>query len=353
VTEEPAAHLVERPFGEESRRNLLEEYFADLGEVSPSDAWKHVYRLLLWIDRTTGLAHCYESDKAQPGRPWYARSLAFHAWVADQLGTSPADLRSRIDWLFRRGLEKLTAAIDLLKEQRRLRAAEQRRPYADLGFPEPGRDPELEAILRDHLARGASAAPDHDRALVLLAERLQAYFLQENKRANLVGEGFEDVLSFLIRHMPKAGHLSVRTRPQLHDIYGFRPPPLGEKVRRVDLAITAEPVRRVLVTAKWSIRADREEQFGVDFDTYTKLEDRREPFDFVLVTNEFDAARLGAACSRWVSGRHMFSAIVHVNPDALDAVYAGERRGKAALLAEHQAAGRLISLREWLGSLSR
>ncbi len=351
MTDVSPPRLIERPFGQESRHELLEEYFGDTGAVAPSEAWKHVYRLLLWIDRTTGLAHCYESDKAQPGRPWYARSLAFHGWVAEQLGTTPDLLRNEVDWLFRRGLEKLILALDQFKEQRRVRAEQQRLPYQDLGFPEPGHDPELEAILRESFQDWTGTAPD-ERGVVLLAERLQAYFLQENKRANLVGEGFEDVLSFIISRMPGAERVRVRTRPQLHDIYGFRPPPQGEKVRRVDLAVEAPPDRRILVTAKWSIRADREEQFGVDYDTYTKLEDRREPFDFVLITNEFDTARLDAACRRWVAGRNMFTSVVHVNPEALAAAHGEHRRGKAQLLAGHQTAGRLIGLSDWLSTLT-
>jgi hypothetical protein len=48
---------------------------------------------------------------------------------------------------------------------------------------------------------------------------------------------------------------------------------------------------RTLVTAKWSIRADREEQFMSDFQTYERLESAGEDFAYLLITNEFDAAR--------------------------------------------------------------
>ncbi|MGH3773789.1 MAG: hypothetical protein ACRDRW_20765, partial [Pseudonocardiaceae bacterium] len=77
---ETPSEVIERAFGAENRARLLGEYFttvvASSGELTAGSAWQHVYRLLLWIDRTTNLAHCYESDKCQPGRPWYARSLA-------------------------------------------------------------------------------------------------------------------------------------------------------------------------------------------------------------------------------------------------------------------------------------
>ena len=79
---------IDRAFGAESRLQLLDEYFSVNGNVTPANAWQHVYQLLLWTDRTTGLAHCYESDKAQPGRKWYERSLAFHDWLAGSLGVA-------------------------------------------------------------------------------------------------------------------------------------------------------------------------------------------------------------------------------------------------------------------------
>src|SRR5512139_971138 len=92
LPDESGEAVFHRAFGAESRSQLLAEYMAQAGDITPANAWKHVYRLLLWIDRTTGLSHCYESDKAQPGRPWYARSLAFHDWVARALETTPAEL---------------------------------------------------------------------------------------------------------------------------------------------------------------------------------------------------------------------------------------------------------------------
>jgi hypothetical protein len=346
VTEEEA---LARPFGKESRKRLLDEYFAGVVAVPPADAWKHVYRLLLWTDRTTGLAHCYESDKSQPGRHWYSRSLAFHAWLSRQLEVQPNGVADQIDWLFKRGLQLLTSALVQLRDQRNTIAARQRAPYEGQGFPEPGRDPDLEALIREHLATWLVEPPDD--AVEIFAKAIQAYFLQENKRANLVGEGFEDVLAYVVGRLPGAGQLDIRTRPLLHDLPGFRAPPHGEKARRVDLAVAAPGGRRVLVTAKWSIRADREEQFGVDFETYARLEDRREPFEFVLITNEFDGARLDAACQRWAQNRFVFTSVVHANTDALRVVHGDDARGKASLLGGHIEQGRLISLDGWLNSL--
>src|ERR1700730_7883979 len=140
--------VLERAFGADSRREIIDEYFSEAGEVTAENAWQHVYRLLLWTDRTTGLAHCYESDKAQPGRPWYGRSLAFHDWLSSALSSPPHEVGAQIDWPLRRGTERLAAVIAKQNATRTTKAAEQRAPYADRGFPEPGEDPALEVLIR-------------------------------------------------------------------------------------------------------------------------------------------------------------------------------------------------------------
>mgnify|MGYP006877780025 CR=1 FL=1 len=340
-----------RAFGAESRSEMLGQYFAEAGAVTPENAWKHVYRLLLWTDRTTGLAHCYESDKAQPGRPWYARSLTFHDWVSGALGSSPADLGAQIDWLFRRGCERLASVLVRQQADRARLAAEQRALYEGRGFPNPGEDPELEAIVREELGPWFAEPPPSDN-LRRLTQRVVSHLAQENKRKNLVGEGFEDVLSFLIRRLPGAEKVTVSARPLLHSLPGFRSPPGTEKPRKVDLAVIGPGDRRVLVSAKWSVRADREEQFGVDFEAYARLDDAGRDFDFVLVTNEFDAARLVAACERRRPNAALFSSVVHVNATGPLAVYGPHPRRSAKRLAELVDAGQLQSLEHWLASLT-
>jgi hypothetical protein len=347
---EPSPEALLRPFGAKNRAAMLDRYFDDAGAVTPENAWAHVYRLLLWIDRTTGLAHCYESDKAQPGRPWYGRSLAFHAWVARELDATPLALGGEIDWLFRQGTAALAAAREAIQEQRRDKAAAQRDDYADREMPEPGEDSELELLIREGVASWlASELPTP--ALRLLTEHVRTYLAQENKRKNLVGEGFEDVLAALIQRLPGASSLRVMVRPLLHDIPGFHTAPAGQKPRRVDLAIILPNGRRVLVSAKWSVRADREEQFGVDHETYSRLENLGRNFDFVLVTNEFDAARLVAACRRRISNADLFTQVVHVNSNGPLAAYGAELRRSARELPEQITKKRLIDLDRWLTAL--
>jgi len=122
--------LVSTAFGERNRLRLIEEYFSSAkAQVSAATAWAHVYRLLLWTDRTTGLAHCYESDKCQPGKPWYARSLAFHGWLATALNAAPAEVGEQIDWMFQRAASELAAEVLRKSESLSASAAKQRLPY--------------------------------------------------------------------------------------------------------------------------------------------------------------------------------------------------------------------------------
>jgi hypothetical protein len=204
-------------------------------------------------------------------------------------------------------------------------------------------------LIREEL--GEWLSDPSPEALRRLTQRIRTYFSQENKRKNLVGEGFEDVLAALLQRVPGASALQVAARPLLHSLPGFRPPPGVEKPRKVDLTILAQGQRRILVSAKWSIRADREEQFGVDFDAYARLEDAGRDFDFVLVTNEFDAARLTAACDRRRANAALFTAVVHVNPQGPLAAYGPDLRRSAKRLGEHVESGRLTSLEAWLSSL--
>src|SRR6266567_7036318 len=134
-TSEVAQQAVARAFGSENRARLLVRYFNGAGVVNTANAWQHIYRLLLWIDKTTALAHCYESDKAQPGRPWYARSLAFHDWLCRELNVAPAALAEQIDWLFREAVKDLATRVIANRSATYKR---QREPYANRSFPEPG-----------------------------------------------------------------------------------------------------------------------------------------------------------------------------------------------------------------------
>jgi hypothetical protein len=228
----PPREVVDRAFGAANRARLLARYFDSADPMSSASAWQHVYRLLLWIDRTTALAHCYESDKAQPGRPWYARSLAFHDWLSRELNLAPATLAEQIDWLFREAVKDLATRVIT---GRTAIYESQRAPYANRSFPEPGEDPELAAIIREVLGEWMNPEPPA-QVIADLTRRIHTHLSQENKRKNLVGEGFEDVIAAILGRMQIGSPLDVRTRVALHELPGFHPPAPNEKSKRSILA---------------------------------------------------------------------------------------------------------------------
>jgi hypothetical protein len=350
----PDEEVVKAAFGAKNRSRLIDTYFSSQAEVDvvAPKAWGHVYRMLLWEDQTTGLAHCYESDKSQPGKNWYSRSLAFHDWVSTALGATPATLAEQIDWLFRRATADLAAEV--MRNARRVAqaAAKQRQPYEDRGFPKPGEDPELVSIVKEVLGDHLAEEPSEEK-WQLLVQRIRQYLALENKRKNLVGEGFEDVLAAVVRRTCRDPGLDVHTRRLLHDVPGFNRAKKGEKPNKVDVAVVrASSARRILVTAKWSVRADREKQFPADFGEYVNAESDGKPFEYVFVTNEFDPARLMRACEKLAGNAPMFTHVVHISTDAIKATYGAKPEPTMRRVLEYIEKGRLISLERWLGTLS-
>lgn len=342
--------LSAKPFGSANRARLLDAYFDAAGNPTTVSAWIHIYRLLMWIDPTTGLAHCYESDKSQPGRPWYGRSLAFHAWLADRFEVSPSELALSVDWLFKRAIEDVVALFEARKNRLAEKTKQQRKTYDALGLPQAGEDPEMALMIRHHLQDYLTGEPSGN-AWKALTERLRAHLRNENKRKNLVGEGFEDAVAAIIRRIPTSKTLSVRTRQLIQDIPDFGNPGQTEKEHRVDLVvIDHDTKKRTLVSAKWSVRADREEQLASDFVTYAKL-NKGAPFEYVFLTNDFDAARLVAACDRIYANNPVFGSVVHINPEGLLAAYGTSGRGAVSSLPEKLEQRRLVSLSSWLEQL--
>ena len=347
-TPEMPGPRIAAPFGAANRQRHIGDYLAS----SVAAPWLAVYRLLLWVDKTTGLAHCYESDKCQPGKAWHPRSLRFHAWLADSLGVSPRDVAADIDWLFRRTAEDYARHMVERYQVLLRRAASQRAPYAGRQFPEPGEDAAIVEIVRDVLGKRLveSPSPDEWRSMT---QRIRDLIAVENKRKNLVGEGFEDVLRAVAQNFDAETKLDIRARCLLSTIPGFGNTRSGDKPNKVDLAIVRRSSgRRTIVTAKWSIRADREKQFPAEFTSYVTARSDNRPFDFVLLTNEFDPARLVRAFEISASHTSMFSAVVHISPDALRAAY-GERPEATMLrVLSFIDSGKIVSLDKWLAQLT-
>lgn len=208
-------------------------------------------------------------------------------------------------------------------------------------------------MLGVHLATDPSAA-----TWGLLVQRIRQYLSLENKRKNLLGEGFEDVLgSVIVRSRVGSSPPMVHVRELLTVLPGFNNQRAGNKANKVDVAIV-RPKMRTIVTAKWSVRADREKQFTTDFNDYVLAESDRKPFDYVFVTNEFDPARLVRACEQMAGNAQMFANVVHISTDALKATYGDLTTGPAKTqeatmrrVIKYIDAGRLVSLGDWLNRL--
>ena len=130
-----------------------------------------------------------------------ARSLAFHDWLATALHMTPAQLGDSIDWLFRE------AIVDLTHQAVALRSVAyelQRAPYVGRGFPEPGEDPELAAI---------------------------------------------------VTRLGGTESLTVCNRILLHDLPGFHAPTPSEKSRKVDLTILGKGQRNRSASSEHSGRS--------------------------------------------------------------------------------------------------
>jgi len=340
------------PFSHPNRVALIDRYFAGR-KVDPREAWKDVYRLLLWCDPTTGLAHCYESDKSQPGRPWYARTLAFHDWLGDQLDLSNDALPDALDWMFRQVIEQVASEEASRRETLAAKAEDQRSRY-DLTMPAPGDDPELRGLIEPLLPRDPSDRAS-DEVVRDVLRKVRTHIGSENKRKNLLGRGFEDVLAGVLARLSGGAPTAFGAQVAIEEIPGFRAPRAGDKSEKVDLWARPSSDRRVLVSAKWSVRADREKQMRGDFLTYVTANSVRDPFEFVWVTNEFDPARLVANATNTEANRHLLDAVVHVCPEALTVVHELDKpglRSTPARLKELMQQGRVIGLAEWLRGIA-
>jgi hypothetical protein len=273
--------------------------------------------------------------------------------MAASLEVAPRAVAEGIDWLFRHTAEDYAQYMVQQYQTLLRRAAHQRAPYADLSFPEPGDDPAIVEIIRDVLGVRLAEEPSPNEWRTL-TQRIRELIAVENKRKNLVGEGFEDVLAAVVKQFDAATTLDVRARCLLSAVPGFANTRVGDKPIKIDLGIVRGfDQHRTIVTAKWSIRADRERQFAAEYADYLRAKSDIRPFDYVLLTNEFDPARLLRACEFSSGNAPMFSRVVHISPDALRAVYGEQVEPTMQRVVEFIDSGRLIGVDRWLASLLR
>lgn len=310
------------PFGHATRTRVLESYFATAGEVAAENAWEHVYRCLLWIDQPTGLAHIYDSNHMQPGRNFHRRAVRFTDALCKSLNISTAELAGQIDYLFK-------GCVSELKRGKQIEVDKE----VESEFVS-----EIEQILRGEGLSEERAGP--------LARQIEGlgrdFFTIGNKRKNALGEGFEDLLYMLLQRVSRVPPQKIALRKRTSELPGFRRSPprrpgaTREREPHPDIAVVDGDITHVIVTAKWSMRQDRETQFQSEYNAYRHNKLQETELRFVLITNEFDVPRLNnvARAMPGGAGGYIFHQIYHINP---------------ALLVETQG-DHIGAVRHWIGA---
>jgi hypothetical protein len=352
------------PFGHDSRVDLLERHFAAFGTVTPANAWRFVYEELLWIDRSNGLVHLYESDKAQPGRSsWYERSITFTNRLCDLLGVNRQGLMQRIDRLFLACLERLVESrqagkieleaiakagekaglpaqvVDKAAEAVEPGQGENFVPYAELVV-------EVTELLMQRTGLGEAEAERLAREIV---NRARDHLTFGSNRQNVLGEGFEDLLRLIVVRVAGVSAEKIVLRRKADKLPGFQGKLEGRtRIETPDMAIIENGVTKNISTVKWSLRQDRQKQLTDELDCYVQLCTQEFP-EYVLVTNEYDPGRLKNSSSLNSRGKTV-DCIYHVNPELVVEVLS-DVPASADAVRHLIACGRLKSLEQFLNDL--
>lgn len=296
------------PFGRESRVRILKKHLSLTSPISAENAWRFIYRELLWIDGSTGLAHLYESDKAQPGRPWYGRSVIFTDLLCEEFGNvTRAQLGREIDQLFRASLQELVeppsgrsnldplnqAAVNLLGSAG---ASKTTNPgILDVQDGTPVYTPDAELVEEFATLLVERGELPQFRALALarvLVARARLYYTVERKRQNVLGEGFEDLLQLLLIEVGQVPEDLIVVRSRANKLPGFQTPSSRDRIEAPDVAFVQGNETKLLASVKWSLRHDRQKQLSDELDCYVDLLSQESFPRYVLVTNEYDPGRL-------------------------------------------------------------
>ncbi len=176
-----------------------------------------------------------------------------------------------------------------------------------------------------------------------------------------IGEGFEDTVAALLRRIPgvadthevpgpavaaRPARLPATPRRQQEAPGRPRPGPPRHRAAHAGV-VQVERAQRPGRTVRQRLR------------DYAELEDAGQDFGYALVTNEFDPARLAAACDMRRQNAPLFIDVVHVNTDGPRAAYAAAARssrradtGGVARALGHVDSGRLASLDGWAAALA-
>ncbi|MEO0248959.1 MAG: hypothetical protein ABIN58_05325 [candidate division WOR-3 bacterium] len=359
------------PFGRESRLQILKQHLDEFDQsyhIAPETAWMFVYRELLWIDGSTGLAHLYESDKAQPGRPWYQRTLAFNQMLREQFGgISQDELKQRIDRLFRACLEKMIQSGEVAPEEVESVAdlapdfpAEmtgevkgevitdaQMEDRPERYVPDAALVAEFAALLVRQTGMSQPLAEYFARKMVI---RARFYFTVERKRQNVLGEGFEDLLQLLVVRLSRVPENRIVVRRRADQLPGFQRQTTRERIEAPDIAIISGDRTHLLASVKWSLRHDRQKQLSDELDCYVDLLSQDQFPEYILVTNEYDPGRLVNTDGLARRGKRI-DRIYHINLDFLLKVLQDHPR--VSDLKPMVGSGRLRSMKDFLEDMAK
>ncbi len=332
------------PFGRMTRMRILAGYFGSTGDVTADNAWEHVYRCLLWMNESAGLAHIYDSNHMQPGGVFHGRAVRFTdalcaLWQVDRPG-----LAKLIDKLFR------GCVVELLRQDADAAAS-------------GGENEDIAAVLESELtgeiAAELVAAGMTEVDAGPLARRIELkarhFFTIGNKRSNALGEGFEDLVEILLTKVSGIPPHRIKTRTPVSRMPGFRraPPRVkGDKAPRTprpDIAVVEGGVTHVIATAKWSFRQDRETQLASEYQAFQMNKTQSAELRYVLVTNEFDLARLRNVLEAIPGGTggYVFHNVYHVALPLLQETHGA----RFAPLRPYVQIGKLASLSDFLTNM--
>jgi len=326
----------------------LRDYFDHAGEVSVRNAWEHIYRCLLWMNQSAGLAHIYDSNHMQPGGVFHERAVRFTQALQEHWHTDRRGLAGQIDVLFQGCVQELRSRVIGL---------EQASDAADIGTTSLV-DPELESDLIADVAAVLETEGIAAARAAGVARRIEAlsreFFTIGNKRKNALGEGFEDLLSMLLQRAAGVRPEVIALRRPVSALPGFLPAePRRQGDRRTrqpkpDLALidTDAGVTHHIVTAKWSLRQDRETQFQSEYTSYQRNKVQTAELQYGLITNEFDLARLRNVLDAIPggSGGYVFHKVYHISLSLLEQTH-GDRFSEIRPYAQ---TGKLQSLSDFL-----
>jgi hypothetical protein len=341
------------PFGEEVRKKALHAYFMKHSGVTAETAWEHVYHLLLSMDRRTRLAHVYDSNHMQPGGSFHSRAVRFTDLLCDAWKVPKPQLPKHLDVMFQACVEEYLghrAKAVAKAAKKALHAAASDADDEEVTEEASEFLVDVTEILASRL--GLAKHPDLPAVVAEIEKKAEHYFTIEKKRQNVRGEGFEDALEWLLLNVAKLPRGEVRVRTAANQLPGFRKElqsagKAKDKVPKPDIALTSPDGKLTLwiITAKWSLRQDRLDQFGQEAAYYKDNKMQGARTDFVLVTNEMDVARLRDVLSPPAGGGGFhFDRIYHVNRDLLEATH----EDKFAPLAVYKTDGRLLSISDLL-----